>query len=275
MNNYKLSPSALVMVAGSSKGTQDKYFDNNYWYKSDSKGYEGLSEYLVSKVLSCSNAENYVEYERCSINGKNGCRSLNFLKPGETFMSFQRLYDIYNGGSLSETIIPLNDVSERVSFVKNFIKDVTGLDVSNYLSKILTLDMLTLNTDRHFNNLGVIINPDTGECKEAPIFDNGAALLSNFAQFEPYCSIEENIDKAYAMPFSSSFGLQVKECGIGLALDYRKLNSILDNEPNSRALNVLKLQIERFKDIIPDINFDIGHEEECEYDNDDFDIGDE
>ena len=273
MNNYKLSLSALVMVAGSSKGTQDKYFDNNYWYKSDSKGYESLSEYLVSKVLSCSNIENYVEYEKCVIDGKSGCKSLNFLKPGETFMSFQRLFDIYNDGNLLETMFILDGVSERVSFVKNFIKDVTGLDVSNYLSKILTLDMLTLNTDRHFNNLGVIINPDTGECKEAPIFDNGAALLSNFAQFEPYYSIEENIDKAYAMPFSSNFGLQVKECGIGLALDYRRLNSILDNEPNSRALEVLKLQIERFKEIIPDINFDIEQEEE--YNNDDFDIGDE
>lgn len=254
MNNYKLSPNALVMVMGSSKGTQDKYYDNNFWYKTDTKGYEGLSEYLASKVLSCSNIENYVEYERCTINNKKGCRSKNFLKPGETFISFQRLFDIHHGGNLSEVIIPFNDVSERINYVKDFIQDAVDLDVSDYLSKILTLDMLILNTDRHFNNLGIIINSDTGECKEAPIFDNGAALMSNFAQFEPDYSIEENLEKAYAMPFSSSFGLQIKECGIGLALDYKKLNKLLENEPNSRAIEVLKYQIERYKALIPEIS---------------------
>lgn len=29
----KLSPQALVMVQGSSKGTQPKYYENGYWYK--------------------------------------------------------------------------------------------------------------------------------------------------------------------------------------------------------------------------------------------------
>ncbi len=57
IKEYKLSPQALVMVQGSSKGTQPKYYENGYWYKVNQCGYEGLSEYLVSKVLECSNAE--------------------------------------------------------------------------------------------------------------------------------------------------------------------------------------------------------------------------
>lgn len=253
MNNYILSPSALVMVAGSSKGTQNKYYDNGYWYKLNSKGYEGLSEYLVSKLLSCSSIENFVEYEECSINGRSGCRSKNFLEPSEAFMSFQRLFDIYHGGALAETIIPFNEVSERIEYVKSFIKEAVGFDVSNYLSKILTLDMLTLNTDRHFNNLGIIINQDTGKCKEAPIFDNGAALLSSFAEFYPDDTIEENIEKTHSMPFSSNFELQAKECGIGFSLDYDKLERVLSNESKSRALEVLRFQINRYKNVIPDI----------------------
>ncbi len=254
------------MVSGSSKGTQDKYYSDGYWYKINSKGYEGLSEYLVSKLLSCTDIDNYVEYEKCTINGRNGCRSKNFLGPDESFMSFQRLFDIYHGGNLSEVIIPLNDVSERVSFVKDFIYDSVGFDVSDYLSKILTLDMVTLNTDRHFNNLGIIINSKTGKCKEAPIFDNGAALMSNFSQFEPDLSLEENLNRAYAMPFSSNFELQVMECGVGITINYEKLDRILKSEPDSRALDVLKYQTNRYKSLF------LEHDLTTEIDHDDYDI---
>ena len=83
IESYTLSPESLVMVQGSSKGTQPKYFENGYWYKKDSCGYEGLAEELVSKVLSCSNVKDYVEYEQCIIDGRSGCRSKNFLKENE------------------------------------------------------------------------------------------------------------------------------------------------------------------------------------------------
>ncbi len=43
------------MVAGSSIGTQKKYYEKGYWYKQNHVGFEGVSEYLASKVLSCSN----------------------------------------------------------------------------------------------------------------------------------------------------------------------------------------------------------------------------
>ena len=35
----------------SSKGNQLKWCVNDVWYKADSNGYEGLSEYIVSKLL--------------------------------------------------------------------------------------------------------------------------------------------------------------------------------------------------------------------------------
>lgn len=37
MLDYRLSPEALVMVQGSSRGTQPKYYDKGYWYKGLSK----------------------------------------------------------------------------------------------------------------------------------------------------------------------------------------------------------------------------------------------
>lgn len=275
MNNYKLDPKALIMVTGSSKGTQDKYYDNGYWYKINSKGYEGLSEYLVSKFLSCTNIDNYVTYEKCTINGKSGCRSYNFLNPNENFISFQRLFEIYHGGNLSEVIIPLDNPKDRIDYTINFIKDITGFDVRNYLSKVLTLDMITLNIDRHFNNLGLTVDSQKGTYKEAPIFDNGAALFSNYSIFNPKNSFDENLTEAFALPFSSDFEFQVKECGLyEFSIDYNKLESILSNEPNSRAIEVLKTQTRRYKDLFLDISLNNDIDLEEDYD-DDIDIGDE
>ena len=56
-------------------------------------------------------------------------------------------------------------------------------DCSEYLSQILSLDALLLNSDRHFNNTGIVINNKLVKCRTAPIFDNRAALLSNYRDY--------------------------------------------------------------------------------------------
>ena len=56
-----LSPEAMVMVSGSSIGTQRKYYNKGYWYKQNRNGYEGRAEYLASVVLSCSNIDDYLD----------------------------------------------------------------------------------------------------------------------------------------------------------------------------------------------------------------------
>ncbi len=251
IKEYKLSPQALVMVQGSSKGTQPKYYENGYWYKVNQCGYEGLSEYLVSKVLECSNADDYAAYEPCIINGRSGCRSKNFLKENESFLSFQRLYELMTGESLQDRIRLISQVADRIGFVKEFLMEYTGFDCSRYLSQILTLDMLTLNTDRHLNNLGLIVDTSASLYKAAPIFDNGNALLSDWDRF---CeeTIEENLENVYGQPFSVSLESQAHEAGIGLKLNYKKLESILEQEPESRGLEVLKYQLIRYRSLIPD-----------------------
>lgn len=123
INEYILSPEAMVMVAGSSIGTQKKYYENGYWYKQNKLGYEGTAEYLSSLVLSCSNIEEYVTYELCIINGRAGCRSKNFLKPGYTYISLQRLYDTYSGGQLSGQIRLLGTTAERINYVLSYVKE--------------------------------------------------------------------------------------------------------------------------------------------------------
>ena len=44
-DDFILSPKALVIVQGSSKGTQPKYYENGYWYKINTVGYEGVADF--------------------------------------------------------------------------------------------------------------------------------------------------------------------------------------------------------------------------------------
>lgn len=252
INDYKLSPEAMVMVAGSSIGTQRKYYEKGFWYKQNNVGYEGTAEYLASKVLSCSNIQEYVEYERCKINGKDGCRSANFLSEQESFISLQRLYDTYHGGQLSERIRMIDGIKDRIEFVVNFVLDVTGLDMREQLSKIATLDMLLLNTDRHFNNIGIVANVAKEIYKNAPVFDNGNALLSNIGEFPFDISIKDNIDNVIGQPFSVNLERQAMELGYGLKVNYEELYKKLEKEPDSRGLETLWIQLEKYEPLIKD-----------------------
>ena len=252
--NYVLSPEAMVMVSGSGIGAQRKYYENGFWYKQNNVGYEGNAEYLASLVLENSNIFDFVKYERCLINGKEGCVSKNFLKPSESYISIQRLYDIYNGGQLSEYLPVIEKTKGRITFVADFVYGKTHLDIKEYLGKMLTFDMLILNTDRHFNNFGIIVDAGKAKYKMAPIFDNGNSLLSNIGEFPFDLSISSNIEKVVGRPFSANLEIQAMEAGFGLKVNYSELEKKLDELKDSRALEVLHLQLEKYEKIIKDNN---------------------
>ena len=248
----KLPAEAMVSVSGSSTGTQIKYFYENKWYKQNKIGYEGSAEVLVSKVLSCSNLKEYVTYKKCCINGKKGCYSENFLKDNENYLSLQRLYYLYYNRELVDSVRVIEHVNDKIQYVISFVKESIGLDIREYLGKMFTLDMLILNTDRHFNNFGFISDKSANEYKMAPVFDNGNSLLSNIGEFPFEDSLEENIEKVIGQPFSANLEIQAMESGFGLKINYQKLYKILEKEPKSRALEVLKYQLKRYEKIIRD-----------------------
>ena len=96
----------IVIQNGTSEGTQVKYRKGKYWYKKDNHGNEGLTEYLVSHMLTYSDLDRseYVVYEKGTINGCTGCRSENFLKAGEELITFYRLYQNESGKDLSQVM---------------------------------------------------------------------------------------------------------------------------------------------------------------------------
>lgn len=249
--NYQLSNADKVITKSSSKGAQVKYYKDGYWYKEDRGGYQGLSEYLISMLLTHTNVKDYVVYERCLINGKKGCRSYNFLSEGEEFLTLHRLFKSYYGYELGNEIMKIPDVKDRVNWLIGEVFMMTEVNITTYLQNLFVLDMLTVNTDRHFNNIGLIKN--NHGFRAAPIFDNGAGLLSNYSEFPPDVDIEEHIANASSKPFSGSFHQQVLSLGIGLEIDYPRLYNDLSKEKPSRALQALKYQLKQYEHDIPQL----------------------
>lgn len=256
MTDYKLSPQAMVKTCGSSKGSQPKFYDNGYWYKQNLKGYEDIAEYLASMVLACSNLTNYVVYEKCMVNNRKGSKSMEFTKKNEIFQSFERMHEQLLGRSLSNAVRRFQGVEERIQYTIEFFKEYLDYDVTEYLGNILRFDALILNQDRHFNNLGVIIDQSTGQIREAPIFDNGDSLMSDIGKFPFEASLEENMEKCFAQPFSINPYEQIKYLPYTLKLDYKMLENRIQKESDSRALQVLKYQLENCKDIIPNYSME-------------------
>ena len=136
-------------------------------------------------------------------------------------------------------------MKKRIKYVVEFVKDITGLDMYEYLAKMMSFDALILNTDRHFHNIGLICNTDTNTYRFAPIFDNGNSLLSNFAEFPFDVSIDENIESVIGKPFAANLEYQAHCFSYGLKIDYTKLESILSQKDDSRCLKVLNMQLKR------------------------------
>ncbi|MCQ2531511.1 MAG: hypothetical protein MJ093_02260 [Saccharofermentans sp.] len=201
----------------SSKGNQEKWFDNNRWYKLDQFGYEALSEVFTTYLLERSNIEKntsftFVRYEMEKMNvhklNRTGCSSENFLKPGESIITINKLFKEYYNRPLKGILMTLSSDKKRISFLAEKVAEITGLkEFPLYLTIIFELDALVLNNDRHLNNIAVIKKENGFDY--CPIFDNGAGLLSN-AHVLPLDITPEGLMKTVdANPFHISFNRQL------------------------------------------------------------------
>ena len=236
----------IVIQEGTSEGTQVKYKKDGYWYKKDNRGNEGRAEYLVSKFMQFTTLQEneFISYEEGTINGKSGCRSKNFLDEEEELVTFYRLYYNEVGKDLSKVIANMNTMEERIEYVIRFIDQSCGLNIHAYLSKVLTLDMICLNEDRHLNNLALIMRGN--DFYPAPIFDNGVSLLTANQSVNWNFSIEENVKRVIARPFCGSHEKMVKYLESGFSIDVKSALSWLETEPDSIERNVLRYQIDRY-----------------------------
>ena len=172
----------------SNLGYQPKYVSpkEGYWYKEDFKGGEALAEVLVSTFLrSCHymTSKNFVLYD-FKYNSVNSfdiktCVSPNFLQKGEQFISFKDLLSQVR--PLTEK---LADFNSKLDYIDSVYQQTVGQSFREELLRLLTLDVMFRNTDRHLSNFGIILAPN-GSIRFAPIFDNGLALgVSEGAYFD-------------------------------------------------------------------------------------------
>jgi hypothetical protein len=80
--------------------------------------------------------------------------------------------------SEKEGFAPLYRCLDANSGIKKMLEYYTSIGSEDAFRRMLVLDALSLNTDRHKGNFGIIFDTDTMEpIRMAPIFDNNQALL--------------------------------------------------------------------------------------------------
>ena len=169
-------------------GYQTKFTSpkGGYWYKEDFKGGEALAEVLVSTFLrSCKylTFEDFVLYDfkYTSVNSfdLSTCVSPNFLQKGVQFISFKDL--LSQVSPLTEKLVGFD---YKLDFIDSVFQQTIGQSFREEMLRLLTLDVMFRNTDRHLSNFGIILAPN-GSIRFAPIFDNGLALgVSEGAYFD-------------------------------------------------------------------------------------------
>ena len=227
----------------SSKGNQLKWKNDDIWYKADHTGYEGLSEYVISHLLTKSSLEKkeFVLYNPIQIKYKNfiynGASSVNFLEDEWQIITLERLFQNYYGRSLNSAIWNIKNPKERLEFIVKNVERITGLKkFGTYMNKILTIDAFFLNEDRHTHNLAVLMN-EKQEFKYCPIFDNGAGLLSDTTIDYPldidiYTLISSVKSKTFLTTFQEQLDISEELYGANMQFTFSKkdVENLLNND---------------------------------------------
>lgn len=212
-----LSKNLYIQERQSSKGNQLKWKQDGIWYKADYTGYEGISEYVVSRLMTQSNlhTEEFVLYETEQIHYKNkdylGCKSRDFLGESGQLITLERLYRKQYGSSFYEEVYHLSSVEDRAKFLVDTVEKLTGITgFGEYLCKLLTIDGFFLNEDRHLHNIAVVLDKNR-RYRLCPFFDQGAALLSDTSLDYPMDGdIYEMMDSVHSKTISQSFEEQME-----------------------------------------------------------------
>ena len=254
MNTYNLSDTERTFSKVITKGTQEKYFAGDYFYKVDTTN-EGITEYLVTLLLQNSTLDPsvFVSYEPCVINNKSGCRSRSFLQnASEEFVTINYLYKTLTGNTdLSDYLMRFPSAKDRADYLLDMVS-AFGIDVSAfklYLNTLVQLDMLILNTDRHTHNYGFIYNNDTGTYRTAPIFDNGRSLEVNTCSKPVACTLSGSFEEQ-----TVAFGYPVKPC---FRINYTRLKkqlALLPKDLYGKKIALLLENLVKYRDIFENIN---------------------
>lgn len=201
----------------SSKGNQEKWREDDLWYKLDQFGYEALTEAFTSRILEYSNIEKetpftFVRYDiiKAKVRGieRVACVSRNFLNQSQSVITLSTLFNKIHKVPFKKKLSALSSDKKRIQYIVNVTQDFTGLkDFDKYLTLLFEVDSLILNDDRHLNNIAII--EENGNYSYCPIFDNGAGLLSNIQLLRTDIEPKGLIKSLTASPFNMTFNREI------------------------------------------------------------------
>lgn len=253
MKEFVVDSSFRFKMNATSGGDQLKWYKDGYYIKADTNGYESISEALVSTLLSCISDIDFVDYSLCTIQESGvvytGCYSRDIcIGTNYRLISVYRLLQMY-----------INDVDNRLhgmsgdllyDFICSELSEITGLDMEYYINKILLIDYIIFNSDRHLSNIFVLYDADTDSFMYAPVLDNGAALFSNVNVFGLSMSYQCMRNQVSCKPFYPDFDRQLSFVDDNLYIRYDMFLNLVagkyigfHTEYYSRALNVLKTRL--------------------------------
>ena len=252
-------------IVQSSKGNQLKWKNDGLWYKADYLGYEGLAEYVVSSLLQKSTLKNsaYVKYGLETIKCKsvvyNGSKSIDFLTEDWQIITLERLFQNYFNTSLNKAIYQIKNNRDRLQFLVSQVERITGLsNFGIYMNQLFTIDAVFLNEDRHTHNIAVLMN-GKGEFQYCPIFDYGAALLSDTKMDYPmgediYKLIQDCHAKTICQDFAEQLDVSEQLYGNHLKFSFtrKEIQNLLNQtelyqkEEKERVETILYEQMRRY-----------------------------
>lgn len=252
-----LDETTKVVIDSSSKGNQRKFYNNGIWIKLDNdKCSEGLAEDFVSKLCACIYDFPYVQYESSQFEYRdeiyNGCYSRNMYNRQDIiFVSFRNL--LKQWGIQQNIFFKDESVETNMKNVLELVYSRSGLNLLDYFRRLLLLDCLIINEDRHIMNIGICYCRSDGKYYEAPCFDNGSSLFCTNWTYKKRKTLEENIDfaRSVARPFSKFYDknlqallnlgcspLRISRQGIESLLSTYN-NSLYSIELNTRVKQIL------------------------------------
>ena len=140
----------------------------------------------------------------------NGCKSDDF-SGGWQVITLERLFTNVYGTGLYKGIFSIKDHEGRMKYLVRQVERVTGIrDFGIYMPKLLTLDAVFLNEDRHTHNISILTDGNNNY-RLCPIYDNGAALLSDTVMDYPLTGdVYELISKVKAKTICEFFDEQLE-----------------------------------------------------------------
>lgn len=157
---------------------------------------EPLNEVLASMLMRRLNIP-HVSYTLTEIDNFPMSLCENFITTETELVS---AWHIFSAGKKRQN---------HISIYEHFLNTCDTIGIPNmreYVDKILVIDFLIANTDRHFGNFGVIRSANTLEWLEAsPIFDCGTSMWHN--EFTHNIRYDEDIK---CKPFKTYFSEQIK-----------------------------------------------------------------